>query len=90
MLVKGKVYQDTASLSLFSEPEVSFMCMVSASSSSSVAKGDDPDDVPVENVLFASLKTISNETWNEIHKLVAKDLDETQAKAVVEKWKQAV
>lgn len=89
-LVKGKVYQDTASLSLFSEPEVSFMCMVSAPSSSSVAKGDDPDDVPVEDVLFASLKTISSETWNEIVKLLVKDLDETQAKALVEKWKQTV
>lgn len=90
MLVKGKVYQDTASLSTFSEPEVSFMCMVSAPSSSSIAKGDDPDDVPVENVLFASLKKISSETWNEIVALVAKDLDEAQARTVVEKWKQTV
>lgn len=90
LLVKGKVYQDTASLSTFSEPEVSFMCMVSAPSSSSIAKGDDPDDVPVENVLFASLKKISSETWNEIVALVAKDLDEAQARTVVEKWKQTV
>lgn len=83
LLVKGKVYADTVLLSTLEAPEVSFMCMVSPPA----AKNEDPDDVPMENVEFASLKTIKESTWNHIQQLVAADLDESSAKTLIAKWK---
>lgn len=90
LLVKGKVYPDTVSLSQFPDPEVSFMCMVSAPSPTNTATGADPDDVPVEKVQFNPKKTISTDTWTRIHELVASDLDQNQATALVSQWKSTV
>ncbi|CCE86976.1 Piso0_005501 [Millerozyma farinosa CBS 7064] len=91
LLLKGKVIQDTATLSsLTDESSVSLMCMVSqkpapsASETNSTGEADPSDQIPVE------VKSLSADTWSRIHKVLVEDLrSEPAANEALKKLKKS-
>lgn len=91
LLLKGKVIQDTATLSsLTDELSMSLMCMVSqrsapnASEANLISESDPSDQIPV------AVKDLSAETWSRIHKVLVEDLrSEAAANEVLNKLKKS-
>lgn len=84
LLVKGKVMQDTSSLSTIvnGEQELSFMCMVSQPSVAEPDVAADPSDDKIEEVTPVAASNdrvvISPDAWFKIRKVLVEDLANEQ------------